>query len=64
MVDIFKANVLSSGARGCSMSTVKNPVSLANLHRLQPVERLQPVATDSKKTMYTVSYRINVAMAS
>ena len=40
---------MSLSASGCSVSTVKNPVPLANLYRLQPI------ATDSKKTMYSVS---------
>ena len=31
------------------MSTVKNPVALANLYRLQSI------ATDNKKTMHSVS---------
>ena len=34
---------------GCSVSTVKNPVALANLYRLQSI------ATDNKKTMHSVS---------
>ena len=46
---IFRADVFSSIACGCSVSTVKIPVPLANLYRLQPV------ATDSKKTMHSVS---------
>ena len=46
---IFRADVFSSIACGCSVSTVKIPVPLANLYRLQPV------ATDSKKTRYSVS---------
>ena len=41
--------MFSSIACGCSVSTVKISVPLANLYRLQPV------ATDSKKTMYSVS---------
>ena len=44
---IFRADVFSSIACGCSVSTVKIPVPLANLYRLQPD------ATDSKKAMYT-----------
>ena len=32
----------------CSVSTVKNPVALANLYRLQSI------ATDNKKTMHSV----------
>ena len=43
------ADVFSSIACGCSVSTVKIRVPLANLYRLQPV------ATDSKKTRYSVS---------
>ena len=46
---IFRADVFSSIACGFSVSTVKMPVPLANLYRLQPV------ATDSKKTRYSVS---------
>ena len=34
---------------GCSVSTVKKPVALANLYRLQSI------ATDNKKTMHSVS---------
>ena len=51
-VDTFRANepnVFSSSSCGCSVSTVKNPFPLANLYRLQPI------ATDSIKSMYSVS---------
>ena len=47
--DVFRADVFCSGACGCSVSTVTNPVPLANLYRLQSV------AIDSKKTVYSVS---------
>ena len=43
---IFRADVFSSIACGCSVSTLKIPVPLANLY---------PFVTDSKKTMYSVS---------
>ena len=38
----------------CSVSTVKNPVALANLYRLQSI------ATDNKKTMHSVSTVLGV----
>ena len=44
---IFRADVFSLIVCGCGVSMVKIPVPLANLYRLQPI------ATDSKKTMYS-----------
>ena len=46
--------MFSSGARGCSVSTVKNHVPLANVYRLQPI------ATDSQKTMSSVTMQCNL----
>ena len=43
MTDIFRAYVFSSSVCSCSMSTVKNPVLLANLYGLQLIARNQRI---------------------
>ena len=51
------ADVFSSSPCGCSVSTVKNPDPVANVYRLQPV------ATDNNKTMYSVSTVLGLHLA-